>query len=107
MTHGGEFMLGLISSTSAGTILGIIGILAIIVNIITEVLKSIVPANFPTKALVLIVSFVVTLLFVLIFCIISFQTIALGIVGSFIVAFISMYGWDTLKEIIVKFKYPL
>ena len=28
--------------------------------------------------------------------------IVLGIIGSFVVAFISMYGWDTFKEIIIK-----
>jgi len=55
----------------------------------------------------MIISLVITLGFVLLFCTISVKMILLGIVGSFVVAFISMYGWDTFKEIIARFKYPL
>lgn len=98
-----ETMLGM----STGSVLGVIGILAALVSIITEVLKKIVPQSFSTKALVMIISLVITLGFVLIFCAISVKIIVLGIVGSFVVAFISMYGWDTFKEIITRFKYPL
>jgi hypothetical protein len=36
----------------------------------------------------------------------SLCSIALTFFDS-VVAFISMYGWDTFKEIIIKFKYPL
>lgn len=92
---------------STGNVLGAIGILAAIVSIITELFKKIVPESFPTKALVMIISLVITLGFVLLFCAISVKMILLGIVGSFVVAFISMYGWDTFKEIIARFKYPL
>lgn len=100
-------MLETVFGVSIGTILGIIGILAAIVSIIVEVLKRIIPNSFPTKALVIIVSFVITLTFIFIFCKINIKIIALGAVGSFVVSFISMYGWDTFKEIIRKFKYPL
>lgn len=100
-------MLELSTSMSVSSILGIIGILVIIVNIITEVLKAIVPKQFPTKALAILVSFFVTIGFVLIFCTISIKMFALSIIGSFVVAFISMYGWDTFNEIISRFKNPL
>jgi len=100
-------MLETVFGVSIGTILGIIGILAAIVSIIVEVLKRIIPNSFPTKALVIIVSFVITLAFIFIFCKINIKIIALGAVGSFVVSFISMYGWDTFEEIIRKFKYPL
>jgi len=100
-------MLETVFGVSIGTILGIIGILAAIVSIIVEVLKRIIPNSFPTKALVIIVSFVITLTFIFIFCKINIKIIALGAVGSFVVSFISMYGWDTFEEIIRKFKYPL
>lgn len=101
-------MLELISTgISTNSILGLIGILASIVTIIVEMLKKIVPQNFPTKALVMIVSFIITLGFVLIFGVISIKSIALSIVGSFVVGFISMYGWDTFSEIIERFKKPL
>ena len=92
---------------STGNVLGAIGILAAIVSIITELFKNIIPKSFPTKALVMITSLIITLGFMLIFCAISVKMIVLGIIGSFVVAFISMYGWDTFKEIIIKFKYPL
>lgn len=92
---------------STGNVLGVIGILAAIVSIFTELFKNIIPKSFPTKALVMISSLIITLGFILIFCAISIKMIAFGIIGSFVVAFISMYGWDTFKEIIIKFKYPL
>ena len=92
---------------STGNVLGAIGILAAIVSIFTELFKNIIPKSFPTKALVMITSLIITLGFILIFCAISIKMIAFGIIGSFVVAFISMYGWDTFKEIITKFKYPL
>lgn len=92
---------------STGNVLGAIGILAAIVSIFTELFKNIIPKSFPTKALVMITSLIITLGFILIFCEISIKMIAFGIIGSFVVAFISMYGWDTFKEIIIKFKYPL
>lgn len=92
---------------STGNVLGVIGILAAIVSIFTELFKNIIPKSFPTKALVMITSLIITLGFILIFCAISIKMIAFGIIGSFVVAFISMYGWDTFKEIIIKFKYPL
>lgn len=96
-----ETFLGL----SASTVLGAIGGLAALVSLIVEVLKKIVPQSFPTKALVMIVSLIITLGFVLLFTVISVKNIVLGIIGSFVVAFISMYGWDTFKEIIGRFKY--
>lgn len=98
-----EVLIGM----STGNVLGVIGILAAIVSIFTELFKNIIPKSFPTKALVMITSLIITLGFILIFCAISIKMIAFGIIGSFVVAFISMYGWDTFKEIIIKFKYPL
>lgn len=91
---------------SAGSVLGAIGILAALVSMITEVLKKIVPESFPTKVLVMIVSLILTIAFVLIFCAAGIKMIVFGIVGSFVVAFIAMYGWDTFKEVITRFKSP-
>ena len=54
----------------------------------------------------MIISLIVSIVFVLIFCEISAKMIILSIAGSFIVAFISMYGWDTFKEIIDRFRVP-
>ena len=98
-----EVLIGM----STGNVLGTIGILAAIVSTITELFKNIIPQAFPTKALVMIISLIITLSFIIISCAISVKMIVLGIIGSFVVAFISMYGWDTFKEIIIRFKYPL
>lgn len=95
-----ETMFGLSTSSA----LGMIGILAAIVSIITEVLKKIVPRGFSTKVLVMIISLVITLSFALIFCTIDAKIIVFGVIGSFVVAFISMYGWDTFKEIVTRYK---
>ena len=99
-------MLETLLGFSIGTALGMIGILAAIVSIITEVLKKILPQKFPTKILVMIISLIVAIVVVLIFYEISAKMIILSIAGSFIVAFISMYGWDTFKELINRFKVP-
>ena len=52
----------------------------------------------------LAISLIVTIAFTLIFGSVSIKSIFIGIVGSFAVAFISMYGWDTFNELIVRFK---
>lgn len=89
--------------TSTASVIGVVGILAAIVSVIVEVLKGILPKSFPTKLLVLIVSLIVTLAAIIVFCEVSFKIICAGIVGSFVVSFISMYGWDSLKSIYDRF----
>ena len=73
--------------TSTASVIGVIGVLAAFVLIITEVLKGIVPKSFPTILLVLIISLIITVLAVILFCEISFKMIAAGIIGSFVVSF--------------------
>ena len=53
--------------------------------------------------LVLIISLIITVLAVIIFCEINFKMVAAGIVGSFVVSFVSMYGFDSLKSIFDRF----
>lgn len=89
--------------TSTVSVIGVIGILAAFVSVITEVLKGIIPKSFPTKLLVLIISLIITILAIVIFCEISFKMIAAGIIGSFVVSFVSMYGFDSLKSIFDRF----
>ena len=52
---------------------------------------------------VLIISLIITVLAVILFCEISFKMIAAGIIGSFVVSFVSMYGFDSLKSIFDRF----
>ena len=89
------------------TILGVIMAIAFLVNIIVQLTKGIIPI--PTKLWCIIVSVFVmaTLLFVAVSMqLIKFNAcyIILSLFGSFIVAFIAMYGFDTFKELWERFK---
>lgn len=95
-----ETMLGI----SAGSILGVAGTLAAINVIIVEVLKNILPKKIPTKLVAMISAMIVVLGYIFIFGTITPQSIILGILGGFVVAFISMFGFDSLKDIFERFK---
>lgn len=95
-----ETMLG----TSAGSVLGIAGTLAAINTIIVEVLKNVLPKKIPTKLVAMISAIVVVFGYIFIFGTITPQSIILGILGGFVVAFISMFGFDSLKDVFERFK---
>lgn len=98
-------MIESILGISIGTLLGTVGGLAFIVSLITEVLKSWLPKKFPTKLLVMIISLILTIGFVLLFGGVSVVNGVYGAIGSFIVSFVSMYGWDSFKELYDRFRY--
>lgn len=98
-------MIESILGISIGTLLGTVGGLAFIVSLITEVLKSWLPKKFPTKLLVIIISLILTIGFVLLFGGVSVINGVYGAIGSFIVSFVSMYGWDSFKELYDRFRY--
>lgn len=98
-------MIESILGISIGTLLGTVGGLAFIVSLITEVLKNLLPKKFPTKLLVMIISLILTIGFVLLFGGASVINGIYGAVGSFIVSFVSMHGWDSFKELYNRFKY--
>lgn len=86
-------------------IIGILGALAFMVSLITELLKE-VPGikEIPTKAFVILVSLVVTVAALLVYVayihvILSWYYVVLAVFAAFVVAYIAMYGWDTLKEL--------
>lgn len=94
-------------TNNIGSILGIIMVLAFIVNIIVQITKEFI--LLPTKLWCIIVSASLIIGCVLSLMAIgyikfSFLIILLGIIGSFIVAFIAMYGFDTFKELWERFK---
>lgn len=88
-----------------------IGILTLGVNVITEVLKKIFVLKDGSHAGELIsavVSLVLTVLSVLIYCnlnsiSISFIIVAGSVILSFFVCFSAMFGFDKLKELIEKY----
>ena len=90
-------------------VVGILGALAFMVSLITELLKD-MPGikKMPTKAFVILVSLVVTVAALLIYAayvnaVLLWYYVALAVFAAFIVAYIDMYGWDTLKELKDKF----
>lgn len=82
---------------------GNLGMLTVVTTIIVEVLKTILPQKIPTQIVTLIVSIIVNILFVVISGVVTFKVIILSIFSGFVVAFISMNGFDSLKEIINRF----
>ena len=95
-----ETMLGI----STYPVLGIIGTLAAINTIIVEVLKNILPEKVPTKIVAMVSAMVVVLGYTFLFGVITPQNIVLSIFGGFVVAFISMFGFDSLKDVFDRFK---
>jgi hypothetical protein len=94
----------------ASTALLIVGVLAFLVSVITEVLKGIF-AKLPTDILVVILSVVLSIGSY--FAYISYVKHAFAayelagvVVGAFIVAFIAMYGWQKLTDLYSRFKVP-
>lgn len=82
-----------------------LGILVVLVNIVTEVLKQITWNKLSTNLLAVVVSFVLTM--VAFFAYISYAGIALvwyyvagAIVLSFMIAYAAMFGFDKLKELL-------
>lgn len=88
-------------------VLGVVMVLAFIVNIIVQITKEYIPI--PTKLWCILVSASViigAMLAAVTLGYINFSVagIILAIIGSFIVAFIAMYGFDTFKELWKRFK---
>lgn len=86
-------------------IIGVLGALAFMVSLITELLKD-MPGikKMPTKAFVILVSLIVTVAALLIYVayarvMLLWYYVVLAVFAAFVVAYIAMYGWDTLKEI--------
>lgn len=80
-----------------------VGILAALVTIIVEVLKSICPKEFPTQILATITSLLVSLFTAVSFWGLTLTSVTLGSILGFIVAFVSMKGFDSFKEILTRF----
>lgn len=95
--------MGALTTLGGDSVLGLVGILAAATAIIVEVLKAVLPKSFPTKALTMIVSFVVVLVYTFMFGTITVTSIIMAIFGGFVVSFISMFGFDQFKEIINRF----
>ena len=94
-------------TNNIGNVLGVVMALAFVVNIIVQLTKEYIPI--PTKAWCIIVSasLVIGVMLGVMsvgYIDFSFLGIILGIIGSFIVSFIAMYGFDTFKELWERFR---
>lgn len=87
-----------------------VAVVAIIVSVITQVTKELsFMAKVPTELEVIILSLILTPVSFLVYATVTEITITwyliLGsVIAGFFVAFICMFGWEKLTEIIRKFK---
>ena len=96
--------------TNMTGILAVIGALAFIVSVITQVFKGVgVLAKIPTDILVLVLSIGITVTAFVAYMQYIQQTIIwymilAGILAGFSVAFVAMYGWEKFAELWSRFK---
>ena len=91
-------------------ILAIIGALAFVVSVITEVFKGVgILSKIPTDIVVLVLSIGITVVAFIAYMQYIQQTILwymilAAIMAGFLVAFVAMYGWEKLTELWTRFK---
>lgn len=90
-------------------ILAIIGVLAFIVSLITQVIKGIgIFAKVPTDMLVFVLSIGITVIAFVAYMqyiqmVILWYMIFAAIMAGFVVAFVAMYGWEKLSDLWQRF----
>ena len=98
------------SITNMTTILAVIGALAFMVSVITQVFKGVgVLAKIPTDILVFVLSIGMTVTAFVAYMQYIQQTILwymilAAILAGFLVAFVAMYGWEKFAELWNRFK---
>ena len=102
-----EIMQTLIANMTI--ILAVIGSLAFIVSVITQVIKGIGIFNkVPTDVLVFVLSIGITVIAFIAYMqyiqmAILWYMILASVIAGFVVAFIAMYGWEKLSELWKRF----
>lgn len=95
--------------TNMTLLIAVIGVLAFIVSLITQVFKGVgVLAKIPTDILVLVLSIGITVTAFVAYMqyiqqVIIWYMIIAAILAGFIVAFVAMYGWEKLSELWKRF----
>lgn len=98
-----------IAITSIAQILAIIGVLAFLVSVITQVFKGVsILSKIPTDILVFILSIGLTVVVFVAYMqyiqqAILWYMILAAIIAGFIVAFVAMYGWEKFSELWKRF----
>ena len=88
-------------------ILAVIGAIAFIVSVITQVIKGVF-AKIPTDGLVLVLSIGITVAAFVAYMqylhmTILWYMVLAAIMAGFVVAFVAMYGWEKLSELWKRF----
>lgn len=96
-------MLETLFGLSIGISLSDLGALTALTTVIVEVLKNVLPKKLPTKALTVIIALTLTLIFGIMSFGSAVSSIVISALAGFVVAFISMNGFDSLKEIWSRF----
>ena len=95
--------------TSVTSLLAVIGALAFMVSIITQVFKGVgVLSKVPTDILVFVLSIGLTVIAFVAYMqyiqqVILWYMVLASIMAGFIVAFVSMYGWEKFSELWKRF----
>ena len=94
---------------NAAVILAVIGLLAFMVSVVTQVFKGVgALAKVPTDLLVFLLSIGITVAAFVAYMqyiqqVILWYMILAAIMAGFVVAFIAMYGWEKLSELWKRF----
>ena len=96
-------------TTYVTMVLTIVGVLVVLVNIITEVLKMVLWDKLPTNILAVCISMVLTMIAFFAWTTITgtpvlWYYIVGAVVLGFLVAYAAMFGFDKLKEVLEKLK---
>ena len=88
-------------------ILSIVGVLVVLTNIITQVLKKFTWDKLPTNILAVVISMALTMVAFVAYCQIQdiaivWYTVVAAVVLGFLVAYAAMFGFDKLKETIAR-----
>lgn len=93
------------SVLNLSVIISIVGVLVVLTNIITQVLKKLTWGKLPTNILAVVISMALTLVTFFAYCQIKavavvWYMIAAAVVVGFMVAYAAMFGFDKLKEVL-------
>ncbi len=94
-------------TTDFSVIIMFVMILSFAVNIIVQMTKGII--SLPTKLWCIIVAFAVDFISIIVLTnlkiiVFNISWLLIAFLGSFIIAYIAMYGFDTFKELWKRFK---
>lgn len=93
--------------SNATLLLAVVGCLAFIVSVITQVIKDIFK-NIPTDLVVFVLSIALTVTAFIAYmqyigAVMLWYMIVASVIAGFIVAFVAMFGWEKLSELWKRF----